>query len=265
MLKNIKPTVDEAHSALIAYQHHPKIRYAGLFVSALYNLVQDKIIVFDVDLDVDINYLGYKLDWEKVLVNRSKVGNLMGYDASGVVVNYGKCGDFMGDRASGVVVNYGEVGDWMGLWASGVVVNYGKCGDFMGDRASGVVVNYGEVGDWMGLWASGVVVNYGKAGCKMGNKSSGKIIAINNPESFGNLIATKLVLKEEECRRIPGLIEYFDKLKIDIEKCRNDERLISEMFSPHGIYRIEKDIDRFLKYVPLYKKILCNLKRIVVV
>jgi hypothetical protein len=265
MIKDIKPTIYEAHSALIAYQDHPKIRYAGLFVSAVYNLVQDKTIVFDVDLDVDINCLGYRLEKGKILVNRSKVGGWMGFRASGIVVNYGEVGDAMGSLSSGIVVNYGRAGDGMGSRSSGIVVNYGraeermglgtlgilvnygKAGDWMGEEASGIVINYGEVGKRMGVWTSGVVINYGKAGDFMGSVASGKIIAIKNPKSFGYLKDAELVLNEEECRRIPGLIEYFDELKAKLYEARNNPELLLEMFGDNPAEKIRIDVDELLR------------------
>jgi hypothetical protein len=283
MIKDIKPTIYEAHSALIAYQDHPKIKYAGLFVSAVYNLVQDKTIVFDVNLDVDINCLGYRLEKGKILVNRSKVGGWMGFQASGIVVNYGEVGEAMGSRSSGIVVNYGKAGEGMGYEASGIVVNYGraeesmglgtlgilvnygKAGDWMGEGASGVVINYGEVGkrmgvwtsgvvinygkagDWMGDLASGVVINYGKAGDFMGLAASGKIIAIKNPKSFGYFKDAELVLNEEECRRIPGLIEYFDELKAKLYEARNNPELLLKVFSDNPADKIKKDVDELIR------------------
>jgi hypothetical protein len=229
MLKNIKPTIDEAHSALIAYEDHSNIKYAGLFVSAVYNLVEDKIIVFDVDLDVDINYLGYKLGKGKILVN------------------YGGVGDFMGYWVSGVVINYGKVGDSVGNLASGVVINYGKVGDSVGNLASGVVINYGKVGDWMGFSASGVMVNYGKVGRNMCWNASGKIISIKNPASFGYLKNAELVLDEEECRKIPGLIEYFDELKNKLDEGRNNPELLLGIFGDNPSDKIKEDISKLIK------------------
>jgi hypothetical protein len=195
MLKNIKPTVDEAHSALIAYQDHPRINieHAGLFLSAVYNRVPDMLIVFDVDLDTPIDCLGYKLGKGKVLVN------------------------------------YCKVGWWMGREASGVVVNYGKCGNFMGSRASGVVVNCGNV-------------EY-----RMGENASGKIIAIKNPKSFGNLKYAKLVLDEDDCRKIPELVKYFDELKAKIDEGRNNPELLLEMFGYNPAEKIRKDVYELLR------------------
>jgi hypothetical protein len=226
MIKDIKPTIYEAHSALIAYQDHPKIRYAGLFVSAVYNLVQDKTIVFDVDLDVDINCFGYRLEKGKTLVNRSKVGGWMGFRASGIVVNYGRAEERMGLGTLGILVNYGKAGDWMGDLASGIVVNYGKAGDFMGSVASG------------------------------------KIIAIKNPKSFGYLKDAELVLNEEECRRIPGLIEYFDELKAKLYEARNNPELLLEMFGDNPVYKIKKDVYNIVEISIIIFSILSKLSKI---
>jgi formylmethanofuran dehydrogenase subunit C len=259
MIKNIKPTIDEAHSALIFHEDHPRIKYAGLFLSAVYNLVEDKTIVFDVNLDVDINYLGYRLEKGKILVNRSKVGDWMGEGASGTVINYGKAGDDMGSFASGTVISYGKAGDWTGEGASGIVVNYGEAGDWTGSRASGIVVNYGEAGRLMGFRSSGTVINYGKAGDDMGFMSSGKIIAIKNPKSFGDLKYVKLVLREEECRIIPGLIEYFDELKNKIYEVRNNPELLLKIFGDNPADKIKKDVDNVLYPLSIYFHILYNI------
>jgi hypothetical protein len=136
----------------------------------------------------------------------------------------------MANRASGIVINYGKAGNRMGDWnASGILVNYGEAGDQMGDCTSGIVVNYGEAGDGMGDWAIG------------------KIIAIKNPKSFGYLGDAKQVLKEEECRRIPGLIEYFDKLKNKIYEGRDNPELLLKMFGDNPADKIKKDVYNIVK------------------
>jgi hypothetical protein len=213
MIKNIKPkpTIDEVHSALIAYEDHPNIKHAGLLLSAVYNLVDDKIIVFDVDLDVPIDFLGYKLDKRKVLVNYSRVGDLMGWEASGVVINCGEVRDRVGYLASGVVINYKEIEGLMCWGASGVVINCGKV-----SRIS-----------W---W------------------TSGKIIAIKNPVNFDDeLNHVKSFLREEKCRKIPKLIEYFDELKNKLDEGRNNPELLLGIFGDNPVDKIRKDVDELLR------------------
>jgi hypothetical protein len=41
----------------------------------------------------------------------------------------------------------------------------------------------------------------------------------------------ELVLNEEECRKIPWLIDYFDELKNKIYEGRNNPELLLKMFS----------------------------------
>jgi hypothetical protein len=153
----------------------------------------------------------------------------------------------MGFQASGIVVNYGEAGNRMGFWSSGIVINYGEARHWMGDDSSGMVINYGKAGYKMGDDSSGIVVNYGEAGDCMGDDSSGKIIAIKNPKSFCCLKDAELVLNEEECRRIPGLIEYFDELKAKLYEARNNPELLLEMFGDNPADKIRIDVDELLR------------------
>ena len=286
LTKDLEPNIPEAHSLLVAYQDHEKIEYAGLFLSAIYNRSPEKEIVFDLHLQNPPYGLGYKLRKGKRLINRGKAGIGLGYMALGAVINYDKAGDWLGYRAPGVVINYGKTGYGMGCGAPGVVINfgetgfglgrgaseavinYGKANNGMGYGTSGLVINYGEAGGWMGWKAPGVVINFGKAGHDMGRYASGLVIncgeaneemgewiegiilALKDPISFGDISKAKLVLRAEDCKKIPELGEYLENLRRTLEVGKKDYQAVLAWLEGLGEEpkeRIESDIEKILR------------------
>jgi hypothetical protein len=81
----------------------------------------------------------------------------------------------------------------------------------------------------------------------MGEEASGRIIAITNPKSFGDLKNAKLVLDEDDCRKIPELVKYFDELKAKIDEGRNNPELLLKVFGDNPADKIKKDVEILLK------------------
>ena len=232
LIENLEPNISEAHSLLVAYQDHPKIYWAGYFLSAIYNRSPEKEIVFDLDLENPPHGLGYRLPKGKRLVNR------------------GKAGDWMGEWASGVVLNCGEAGYGMGGGVSGIVLNYGKVGNGIGYGAPGVVINFGETGHDTGEGTSGLVINCGKANERMGEFAKGTILALKDPISFGDISKAKLVLRAEDCKKIPELGEYLENLRRTLEVGKKDYQAVLAWLEGLGEEpkeRIESDIEKILR------------------
>lgn len=70
MLKTegLKPYPDEAAELISAYSDHPKIQAAGLFLSACFNLSDEKVIIYRGCGDARVNHVGFMLNGNKTLV-----------------------------------------------------------------------------------------------------------------------------------------------------------------------------------------------------
>lgn len=275
MVKNIKPSVEEMHSLLLAYQDHEKIAWAGGFVSGVYNQAPDKTIVFDLKLATPINYLGKELPKNKTIINRSTIGDYFGCLAEGTVINEGKTDLEMGSYAKGPVINLGETGDNLGMGAKGPILNYdcalsigtsnsdredvtygpilnyGTVGE-MGPLAKSLIINLGDAGERMSVSAlkSSVTINYGTAGRAFGISSRGIVLAFKDPKSFGPQSYAKLAWGAEDCKCVPALAKYLKNLKELFEKGRKDYRIalqVLESLGPKPNIKIQKDIEQIVK------------------
>lgn len=222
LTKKLEFSLDEVHGLLLQNQDHQYIKYAGLFVSTLFNTTPEKFITYDLELE-PIHFLGYRLAKDKVLINRSKVGR------------------WMGERASGPVINYGEADRGMGWQASGPVINFGKTISWFGAGASGSVINYGEVKS-------------------MGASAIGYLIAARDPEKFVEERGrVKRTLMQKDCESIPALHAYLDELRQKFERGRCDDKALLaalDELGPEPGRKIEQDIADILKTKRKYRKVL---------
>lgn len=236
LIEKLELSLDEAHALLIMNQEHPHIADAGLFISALYNQLPDKNIVYDLNLDEPPDYLGHVLPADKILINRGKVGYDVGRDAKGPVINYGDAGNGFGWSAKSLVVNCGRADRWLGWGAKGVMINYGEAGSDMGEFSKGIIINCGEHSSGLGMKADGI------------------IIAVRDPvRFFGQTRWAKLVLNQKECETIPGLRGYFDALKKKFEAGRSDNDALLSALNELGPYpenKIRQDTIEILKGDP---------------
>jgi len=129
MVIDVKDFSSEDVNALaIAYQDHPKFREAGLFFSAMYNHSKDKEMVFNPGKELFIEFLGYHLRPEKILVNLVPVCSLGEDNLGGTLLNYEKLTTRLG-----------------GGGHHGLAVNYGTAQNFDGDCRNTVHINFGTV------------------------------------------------------------------------------------------------------------------------
>lgn len=234
-------SIDDVHSLLIRYQDHPRIKDAGLFISACYNYLPDKVITYDLD-EVSPNILGYRLARDKILINKTKVGAKMGCEAEGAVVNFGAA-EIMGAWSSGILINYKIDNASFGQGLSGLSINCGKVGHPSGQHSGGVMVNYGEAGMAFGFLSRGLVINCGKAGSFFGSLAP-IVIAVREPEEF-EVSKHKIVLEPEDCKKMPKLLGYLDELKSRVENGRTDldELLVFlDELGPNPRKKVEQDL-----------------------
>ena len=275
MVKDIKANISEIHGLLVAYQDHEKIKYAGDFVSVIYNKAPDETIIFDLKLATPINYLGKSLHKNKIIINRSTVGDYFGSEAEGTVINEGISQKDMGREATGPIINLGETDENLGIWSKGPILNYdyaGSIGSTNADReyithgpilnygttgelgalAESLIINLGDAGERMGVSAqkSSVTINYGTAGRSFGVSSRGIVLAVKAPASFGPQTYAKLAWKAEDCKCVPKLAKYLKNLKELFEKGRKDYRIALEVLAtlgPKPHKRIQSEIEQIVR------------------
>ena len=63
-----KISSNDIQTVLLPYQNDPRIRNTGLFLSACYNLSERPLLVWDLEIDERIDWIGYKLDRRKGLL-----------------------------------------------------------------------------------------------------------------------------------------------------------------------------------------------------
>lgn len=263
---NLQVSQAEAHSLLIKYQEHRLIECAGVFISAIYNKLPDKEIVFDLILEKSPKYLGHRLALGKSLINRGKLDEKAGHKSSSPVVNYGVVADNFGDSANAPVLNYGHCGDFMGSFAL-AAINFGECGRNMGDVTLNLV-NLGECGVYSGH-ANGPALNFSKAGRKSlfrvnwsdeenELKWGEDFVAALHPhrksdsvrphEKFDCLLLDSRILRRSDVERLPELREYLDWLKAQFEKGRTDYKLaIKALEEVNTCDKIQKNIEEILQ------------------
>ncbi len=221
-IDGIKPkTPADLNPILLAHQDYDNIRNAGLFLSAFYNSIDQTDLVWDLDIDERINWIGYKLDRGKRLVLKADSGNEIGTESSGLLVNYADVEGDMAWKAEGSAVNFGNVAEF--AWdAKGSAVNFGSVSGSMCLNAKGSAVNFGSVGFSMSSNGLGSSVNFGSVGTYIAREAENiqANIAIRNPDGNFQRYGDPC-LDENEAKQHPRLITYFEEFKRQGEAYRN--------------------------------------------
>jgi len=111
-IKATDATIAEIETLPMMFETHPKIIDSGYFISAAYNLSEQKNFVFENHNDgLRINNIGYKLEAGKVIVIRANVGSNIGRYSDGIMVNYSKSCTFRG-AGNGVIIDYADCHDY---------------------------------------------------------------------------------------------------------------------------------------------------------
>lgn len=105
VLQNMRPRVTDLHAFML---EHASVKKAGHFLSAGYNLSEERIIYHD--LDLSISNVGVALHQDKLLINTGKVGSFLGWRATGTIINLGSAGAHAGVKNLGAFVNAGIIG-----------------------------------------------------------------------------------------------------------------------------------------------------------
>lgn len=142
-LKFVDTTIEQAHGLLHVYKDHPWICHAGIFLSAIYNVNKEKVIVFDISIPELVSLASF-LDSSKVFINLGSIGEECGHNSKGLVINLNKTSRLLGAYHAGVVINYGETDDIIGHRQidDGILVNCGKTKDKPGNIAQGHIIDF---------------------------------------------------------------------------------------------------------------------------
>ena len=123
IIKDLATSVEEVHALLLKYQDHKNFKHVGAFLTAVYDRVDDRIIIFDLNVDTQIDNIGRDLSLEKVLINKGTVGRFFGFGAV-TVINYGQTARSFGQNTSGATINLGKIEDYPFTECEGYVINY---------------------------------------------------------------------------------------------------------------------------------------------
>lgn len=209
LLDEFKPSLNEAHALLAEYQSHPYIHNAGIFISAIYNHIPEKEIVFDFS-PVPFEEFGYKLPEDKVLINKADLGRSFGRSPEGVpkgvIVNFGKADMILGST----VLSYGNADFVKGSgWAcdlTGKVINYGKCRQLETYNISINLGRYEKIG--YSMYADFLFLDF-----------SGKWLF-----DYAGRQRRVLNLRYGNRTKIPKLTKYFGSIEEEFRAGRNDWR-----------------------------------------
>jgi len=208
-VQNIDASVEEAHALLLAYENYPKVDLAGLFVSAIYNKLPEKIINFDIDLDFFLTHTGYNLPLGKTLIAT------------------GKNAKWLGEYAKGTILNYSPGLLETGVWSSGLVINYAQSNDpDFTKNSAGVAINLGNIRNFNITGRTGYLLDFSQV--DTGDLIERKVMAedilrdrrSNNYVERNNFIIEHMMTHEH--KMIPELWEYLQQLKQLLEPGKDD-------------------------------------------
>jgi len=267
LVKDLTFSQDQVHALLIQYQDHPRVvhpfvqdkkhdrpweDHIAWFLSACYNKVEDRDIIFNIQTPRPLDQLGYKLAKGKRLINFATIGDHAMFQAEGDLINYGKAGVKAGQD-------------------NGYVLNYASCPDELGCGSKGPVINFGNAGHSMGSWAKGPVINFGRAGSHIGHNSyltancgfvskphpiSGRPkysqfvkIWYRYPEGYKSARREKTV-RPSECMQMPELRDYLENLYYKLKPGKTDYKAaaaVMEEYGPEPGKKMQQDILSILK------------------
>lgn len=103
-LQGIRFSSDDLKSAILNHARHSRIADSGPFISAAYNVCDERFILHD--LDIPLGFVGMKLDPHKVIVNTGSIGPGGMAWGGGIFINTSTAGELLGERTEGIVLNY---------------------------------------------------------------------------------------------------------------------------------------------------------------
>jgi len=232
--KGLRCTADEAQGLFLAnLDAFPAIVMYGYFLSALYNQMPDKTIVYD--LKTKLDHVGHRLKKEKTLVNVGASDNF-GEDSQGTIINHGKVTYIVGAGASGFLINYRYCRQLGG---------YGTNGE-----PTGLIINLGKA-ECVGSGSLGI--NYGRTFFVETDSKNPGILLNLNPKPVRSLYNKNMWTKlydRSKCEQMPELMNYLNNLRDKLEQGRLDWKkainAVKELGENPG-EKIRHDIEQILR------------------
>lgn len=222
-VRKLQVQLQEAYGCVLKLQDHPNIASAGLFLSAVYNNLTDK--VFEYDLDLPLRGFGYCLAEGKIIINKGKLGHDAGYFAQGHIINFGEAKE-------------------IGAYSSGILINYGKAAS-IGWPSGNIAMNFGEITEFMAT-GNGIVINAGVAH-KM-HDAFGIGLAIKKTERhYAQKEGPGQFLNEEECSKMPELFEYVENIRKAFEPSKHDLSTVIKAVDSNPVWKIKQDVHEILR------------------
>lgn len=244
LTKKLEFRLSDVNALLLEYIDDLKPHLTGLFASALYQRIPEKEIIFDLQIEQALDFVGFALPKDKTLISKIRTGEDLGTCAAGTIINTSFSGLSLGlgQSSTGIIINYGKTTEYACTGAKSLIINYGICGDHFADGAKniiinagktenhfaegcqGIAINFGAAGHSMGgdLPFPGMLINYGKIGRFLGPGAEGRILCFKAPQSYDENITQALLKKPGQCAKYVQLRQYLDNLKVELEKGRND-------------------------------------------
>jgi len=221
LLKNLTPSVDDVIALLLAYQDHPKIEDAGLFIMAIYNNMKQKEIVHNAKIEKLLDWMGYNLCEDKILVNLSDLARL-------------------GEKSKGTIINYGNIAVSFGHTSIHCFsINYGTCQSFGSYCQESIHLNLGKVAYSPGPsnWNT-FFINLGEWGVL----KTPFITYIKESRRGG-----QIEVDQDGLEKAPALRDYVEELKNTFEPGRTDYKLALKALKTYTRETLESNIKALLE------------------
>lgn len=266
IVSGLNPSMKDIAALVEKHKDLQGIKYAGLFVSAKINQSDDAKIVVP-GFAVPLNYIGFHLPAGKTLISDGATDYGLGKNALGTVISFGPtesdCGSVEHNpkdrRSYGARVTYDKAKDHNASGTKGPWFHLGSSKMLNGSGAYAPIFNFADGGTDFGYRSLDIVVTTSENCRLFAHEATGIVLALKNPKyeawgdkdiGFGDLRQAKLVLKEDECGRIPGLGLYMFDMQRRLEEGRTDpDKTLAflETLGPNPAEKIRTDILRLLR------------------
>lgn len=216
---------EEMHAIIPNYENHKRIRTAGIFLSACYNVMMETQIIYDVWMDTPLDFVGIFLSGRSLIID-SNAGDYVGAGNKGKISNMAVIGEEAAHKNLGIFVNFGEAKNGViGRGNAGRVINCGKIEGNLASHSSGIAINFGDVSGDMAWRSAKHSINIALGGihgggiCGEGWNFGGYMHELEGHKRL-TVYLEKMRDRLEEYKRMPAKEHFgvFDFLKEEMGK-----------------------------------------------
>lgn len=141
-LTDLKPREDKVNSLLNFYEEgkSPIESLAGYFLTAAYNKSDERNLVYRTGTDLELRFIGRKLNSGKSLILESDTASAGGY-SEGTVINLATVKENFSFNNRGLAINLSQIEDDFALMNRKVAINLGY---IFKPPTTGIFLNFGE-------------------------------------------------------------------------------------------------------------------------